>query len=170
MFKHENGRRSKDKQSEYEWIIGSIGDSCWDYNISDGCFPQYSYIEGLGGPYYWCENWWTPGEEENSLVYYKKGESIWGNPLVITNLSESIIDEEFQIYPNPVNEIFLIHTTTKNVPYSIKMYDITGSIIINKYVQKEESSFNIEEYKKGIYFYKITSNNNYTKTGKIIIK
>ncbi len=170
MIKDENDRRSKDKQSEYEWIIGSIGDSCWDYNISDGCFPQYSYVEGLGGPYYWCENWFTPGEEENSLVYYKKGESVWGTPLIITNFLESIIDQEFQIYPNPTSEIFYINTSIKNVPYLIELYDISGRIIISQNVQKEEFNLNTEEYTKGIYFYKITDKNNYIKTGKIIIK
>jgi hypothetical protein len=170
MFKDESGRRSKDKQSEHEWIVGSIGDSCWDYNISDGCFPQYSYIEGLGGPYYWCENWWTPGEEENSLVYYKKGESIWGTPLVITNLSESIIDAEFRIYPNPAGEIFFINTTIKNLPYLIELYDLTGKILIRRNVQKELFSFDAEQYNKGIYFFKITDKNNYIQTSKIIIK
>lgn len=64
--------------------------NCWGYDsnaISDVCsFGTSEYLKGLGGPYYKYESGCWPIEthgEENTLVYYKKGSTTWGKPLVI---------------------------------------------------------------------------------------
>ncbi len=54
-------------------------DSCWTYIPWDGCYPEYKYMKGLGGPYSRCHG--MGGEVENTeLVYYKKGSDTWGTP------------------------------------------------------------------------------------------
>jgi hypothetical protein len=62
--------------------ISKYNDSCWGILAVDGCFPDYSYYKGLGGPYYKCSGI-GGNSEENRLIYYKKASTTWGTPLVI---------------------------------------------------------------------------------------
>jgi hypothetical protein len=64
--------------------------NCWGYDpnlVSDVCnYNTSEYLQGLGGPYYKYESGcWVIDRsvEENVLVYYKKGVTTWGTPLVI---------------------------------------------------------------------------------------
>jgi len=64
------------------WKSTEMNDSCWGATVADGCFPSFSYYQGMGGPYYEC-NGMMGESEENKLVYFKKGSTSWGTPLII---------------------------------------------------------------------------------------
>ena len=72
------------------------------------------------------------------------------------------LDNSTKVYPNPVNNILNIKTNITN--YNIKLYDITGKLLINTY---NKNSLDLSTYELGIYILKI-SNNNFTESFKII--
>ena len=75
-------------QPSHSSRIEQYSDTCWDISWGwFGCLYDYSYYKGLGGPYYWCQSSVCIGGKERSLVFYKKGGTTWGTPLVITGIS-----------------------------------------------------------------------------------
>jgi len=165
-----NGRSSKTEPSYYAWITG--GGTCWQETIVDDCWTDYTYVEGLGGPYYESECI-TPGiprEHFKKIVYYKKGEETWGNPLVITGERGITGQPVFDIFPNPVIERLHIRTKTENIPYSIELIDITGRVLFNENVDIEEYTINCSKAIKGICFYRIINTKGTIIKGKIIFE
>jgi hypothetical protein len=73
---------SKTDPDSYEKFYSS-DNICWGMMMFDGCARNNTYFKGLGGPYYKCTNCCSLGGEERKLVYYKKGETEWGEKLVI---------------------------------------------------------------------------------------
>ena len=136
-------------------IWPSYNDSCWTDCCADGCFPEYKYIKGLGGPYYKCSNAFSFGGMENKLVYYKKGQIIWGTPLIITGISEISIESEIELYPNPAKEIIWIKTVTANLPCSIELLNLNGQVLMGQELNSELTSLDIKKYTPGIYLFKI---------------
>ena len=59
--------------------------------------------------------------------------------------------------------------TKSNEGYNIKLYDVNGRIVLDE--QKANNSFqniDVSQYKRGLYFFKITQNN-LTKVKRIIL-
>ena len=92
---------------------------------------------------------------ENKLVYYKKGQIIWGKPLIITGNSEISIESEIEFYPNPTKEIVWIKTVSTNLPYSIELLNLKGQILMTKEIGSELTSINVKKYTAGIYLFRI---------------
>ena len=69
----------------------------------------------------------------------------------LTN-EESITNEGFQIFPNPVST-FLTVAAPENVPnYSIFIYDLLGELVIQKMdITTNNNQFMIEDLANGIY-------------------
>ncbi len=165
-----NGRSSKTEPSDYAWIYGE--GTCWEEASVDDCWTDYTYIEGLGGPYYESECI-TPGipwEHFKKIVYYKKGEETWGNPLVITGERGITGQPVFDIFPNPVTEKLYIRTKTENLPYRIELIDITGKAIFYTNVDSEEYTFNCHKGIEGLYFYRIINTKGTIIKGKVIFE
>ncbi len=68
-------------------LIYGLRDSCLSPVTGEGCVYNEKYIDGLGGPYYYCSGY-VGDTEERKLVYYKKGETEWGEKLVIKGIPE----------------------------------------------------------------------------------
>lgn len=64
----------------------------------------------------------------------------------------------FKVFPNPANSSLQIETVNNNS--NIKIIDISGRTIIDIHSQKSNNKINISELNKGIYFVKLTTNNN----------
>jgi hypothetical protein len=170
MFQGTNNKWSKVKPAVYSWKIGNINDTCFNDFIGDDCLPDYVYIEGLGGPYYWCEFWSILGEIENSLVYYKKGGDTWGTPLIITNVIESDLGENYLLYPNPSKNYVNLNISPECLPCNFLLFDIYGKLLMDKQILDEENIINIEDFSTGMYFYILTNNSSLLYSGKLLIK
>ena len=72
------------------------------------------------------------------------------------------LDIKTKVYPNPVNNILNIQTSFVN--YNVKVYDITGKLLINTF---NKNSLDLSTYESGIYILKI-SHKNSTESFKII--
>ncbi len=165
----DHGRLSKTEPSKYSWIM-EWEDTCWFIPAGDDCWPDYTYIEGLGCPYYWCEFLSIGGEMQNNLVYYKKGGETWGNPYVISDIEESNNGPPFELYPNPVNDILFIKTTQENIPYSFSLWDLSGKLLFESAV--EEADYCLTDFKlsAGLYYYRIINKSGRIKSGKLVFE
>lgn len=163
-------RLRKIKPYSYETLIYS-NDSCWLGLVADGCDAEFEYIEGLGGPYYWCVNNFScmDAGTENTLVYYKKGDETWGTPLVVTGIDQEVLNNEIEVFPNPTNDILNIKTTPDKLPFRLEIIDLSGRVLISKEIRTDSYSMSLDENLKGIFIYTI-SNHNLIKTGKLIIE
>ena len=150
-------------------------DSCMSVGSSDGCFvgnPNGRYYKGLGGPYYYCTYGFS--EYERELVYWKKGDEQWGEPLdiVITDNEYSSMSSENQcnIYPNPADEYFVVEGASFSFDNSrLEIYNSMGRKI-KEYQLDSHKTRLTHSLSSGIYFYKVLSGNSILKTGKLIIK
>ncbi len=91
------------KMASFLEIFRGGNDSCWNPLIIDGCYPEFNYLKGLGGPYYECDEFTS--KSFHKLVYYKKGDITWGTPLIITGIQDRLDEENilvFQIRPGNI--------------------------------------------------------------------
>jgi sorbitol-specific phosphotransferase system component IIBC len=138
--------------------------------LADGCLYTEYYYKGLGGPYFECESNFTDFTSiSNFLVYYKKGQETWGNPLVITRIPN---DEKVSVvvYPNPSEDNITVKLDYPDEYTIIELIDIHGKINLSRQLDNAISIINVKAMKKGLYLYKILNNHNLLATGKIILK
>ena len=79
--------------------------------------------------------------------------------------SVSDLDNKFNIYPNPVNNILNI-TNAQNA--DVKIYNILGDLVISKNNIGKTQNINTSNLPEGTYFVKISKNNT-VETKKVII-
>lgn len=119
------------------------GNDCWSPIIADGCLFDPEYIEGLGGPYLFCDGGvvcWN--RVEKKLVFYKKGNETWGEPLIITN-NIQIQDIAFaKVYPNPTNGLInLEFNSIQNLFIEFSVYNTFGEIFYKeKYLYDDKNT------------------------------
>jgi hypothetical protein len=75
------------------------------------------------------------------------------------------IDDSVMVYPNPTKNT--INIECKNSIKTIQLYDVQGRLLQTKLVDGLQTSIDISEKSKGIYFLKITSNNG-SKVEKVV--
>jgi hypothetical protein len=75
-------------------------------------------------------------------------------------LSNTSLNDQFNIYPNPSNGIIYIELETlKGEKAEIQILNTLGKILINETTTNARSTFNIANYPSGIYFVKVTQGN-----------
>lgn len=95
-----------------------------------------------------------------------------GSPsLDVDNPQNRTID--LSVYPNPTKEIINVKLSGITNITSIRLFDITGKVLINDAVMINAGdivkTYNLEDYNRGIYVLTVTSNG-YTSTKRIVLK
>ena len=147
--------------------------NCWstipEY-YEDGYSTRYSkYLKGLGGPYFKFESfglYLSSSIAENKLVYYKKGSSTWGVPLVISGINQPKAESNITILPNPATDKITISNLTE--PSTVELLDLKGSVMQRTTITTSENTLNLSQYDKGLYLYCISANGVLLKAGKIV--
>ena len=80
---------------------------------------------------------------------------------------ESIDNDKLLVYPNPTTN--LVNISNDQTIYSISIFDMNGSLILNKSYQKNNISVNTSDFAKGVYSLKIVSTDN-SSVRQLIIK
>ncbi len=164
----QDGHIIKTEPADYDHIRFSK-DSCWTEDCCwDGCWPSYDYYKGLGGPYYHCYPWCL-GEIEQSLVYYKKGDVIWGNPFNLTSVEDNITQNPIKILPNPTSDYLTIEIPESYIPATFELYDLSGKLVLLQTVDKNISQISMIS-KKGQYIYKLVNNQLKGYSGTILVE
>jgi len=99
--------------------------------------------------------------------------TIWGQSINTGQLENTInASTDINIFPNPSTGKFIFSNIEKESV--IEIYDITGRLILNTTTQNTSETIDLSDKQKGVYFYKIISDQSATvgeiKQGKIIIQ
>ncbi len=89
--------------------------------------------------------------------------------LFTVNIEESNLQAEVGIYPNPTNEYIVLSVKdvdTKDIRY--QLYDMQGSLLVDKKIEGTETSIYMENYATATYFLKVLNSKNESKEFKII--
>ena len=148
-------------------VSGDMSSSCWQMPTCDGCFPNYTYYKGLGGPYLYCDDGYNGGEFESNYVYYKKGSTTWGTPLVLTAIDETKSDHACSVSPNPSKTSIQVKTNQTS-PAEFTLLDMKGQVVLTKELKAPEETINIENLPQGVYVYRISFSDKQTETGKLV--
>ncbi len=166
---YNNGTISKTEPSGYDRICSPYNDSCWMRCDVWGCWPSYSYIKGLGGPYYECDDFFFGFiKENNELVYYKKGDLTSGTPLIVTDTNNVVLEEETEVFPNPAKDILWIKTLNNYLPLVFELIDINGKSLFQKSIVTVSTTINLGSFPAGIYFYRLSDDTGVIKNGRLI--
>ena len=149
-----------------ELYVGS-GD-CLGIFAGEGCLYQERYIAGLGGPYYSCLGL-AGDSEERKLVYYKKGETEWGNRLIITGVSNLKTDARLQVFPNPARDVVTFQLDDDAGTHEVRIYSQTGTLVKSEQFRGSSCVLKLRGLKSGIYLYKLTSSHSLIYTGKLVV-
>lgn len=147
-------------------------DTCWYQVLSDGCFPAKQYYSGLGGPYFECYGWMSQ-TWKRKLVYYKKGDNEWGNPLYIDttlNIDNAPANNsKLKIYPNPVSEKLTVENVNDIPGLVFRLYNAQGAKLRTQKLQDTFTRIDISNLAPGLYFYTIRNQNMMEEKNKIVI-
>lgn len=141
---------------------------CWSTIAGEGCLPEMRYIDGLGGPYYYCYGY-VGDSEERKLVYYKKGETEWGEKLVITGVQNLKTHAGLQVFPNPARNVVTFQLNDDAGIHEVRIYNQNGSLVTTEQFKGSSCKIKLTGYKNGIYFYKLTSSTSTVYSGKLVV-
>ena len=148
--------------------IYTKNNGCWTrLNIIDDACNFVSYAVGRGLISSGSGCWLMYGSSSEEQVYFKKGSTTWGTPLILTVNEELNARFILNIYPNPATDKIYIDLNDIN-HCSIELFDAQGKTILNKELNQQKNSVNMQEFSKGLYFYSVKIDGKQVKTGKII--
>ncbi len=121
-------------------------------------FEKREYIFGIGD-FYQSNTYGQSGINilEETLLYYKKGNTTWGTPITIaipTGVEENALSQ-IKFYPNPVENLFTIENLVEDCRY--KLMDINEKIVKEGYFVNSTNSINTIDFDSGIYFLQLQS-------------
>ena len=161
---------SKTDLRPYNSFVDGGNTNCLTPAIADGCFSNEDYFEGLGGPYYSCENAFSLGGADRTLVYYKKGETTWGTPLVIASIYENEGIAKVEIYPNPASESLIVKLDRPLNNLYIELFSVSGTLIAKHPLESTTNNINIQNIQKGLYIYKVSNKTSILNYNKLVIE
>ena len=143
------------------WIYRSLG-SCLGNYCSFPCGINW-FVEGLGlfSHYASMESLTSVYTCNKSMVYYKKGNEVYGTPLVfpITSYLEKVPENNssLKIFPNPVNGTAVIDNVEKIT--NVKVYDDQMKAVrVNWRNEDGKIILDGQQLSSGLYLIAITNN------------
>ena len=116
-----------------------------------GCWPEYAY-------------------SESQQVYYRKGTESWGVPLVLTGIRDVEGQQAVDVYPNPVSDDLFVNVKGFSKSCTFELLDAQGRLVQQTSLNVQNNHLNLHGLNSGLYFYRIMSDNEQIKTGRIIKK
>ena len=125
---------------------------------------------------YDVDRWeWVPLKENTEYIAIAQGKNAkgeWGEITkveFVTTVDEDgnieLAENNFNIYPNPVNDRLYIETQTLTQTLAIEVYDVYGRIqnLSNSETQKLGNSIDVSNLNSGVYFVKVV-----TEKGEVV--
>jgi hypothetical protein len=130
--------------------------NCFDFDDGDFFGKGIGLVYAYGGfPY------------ENRLIYFKKGNEIWGKPIVLTSTSTPSVEKpKITLSPNPVQEVLAIQTTADFD--AVKIMSIYGQEV--SVIFKNETTIPLSHLPNGIYLLQLFDNNRLIGTEKFVVQ
>ncbi len=160
-----------DEKYEDSDLYDEFNNGCWKLQTTN---PLYSriYKKGLGGPY--GKPFILIDIEERvidhrvDLVYYKKGSTTWGTPLIISGIDQPEVKPDIAVYPNPATDKISISSDFLSEPCIFELMDVRGIVILRTQVDATRNTVNLSNFSKGLYLYRLLDNGKSVKAGKIV--
>lgn len=132
--------------AEYEYIekMGSLHKLVYDKSglfLVGGAFPEYLR----------CYNDNEINYKTEQFLQYNQENCEYRS---VTSTAE-ILEEQINLYPNPVDECLYIENFLKWNQAKYKMIHLSGQVIDEKYFTKEETKIDVTNLKSGFYFLQI---------------
>ncbi|MFW5663766.1 MAG: T9SS type A sorting domain-containing protein, partial [bacterium] len=151
------------------WWLNKVSEDCWHEVIWDKRYMFGSYYEGLGGPYYSYDSGFD--EESRLLVYYKKEDTTWGNPLVITSVDEVARAQPVWMYPNPARKRISFQHPESWAEAVVEVFDPAGKVLWKESFVRSLTVLDVASWERGVYFYRLSGPGQAEPiTGKFILK
>ncbi|MFH0866528.1 MAG: T9SS type A sorting domain-containing protein [Bacteroidota bacterium] len=84
-------------------------------------------------------------------------------------IEENSLQTEIGLYPNPTNEYVILSVTDADaIDLRYQLYDVLGSLLLDKEIVGTETSIYMENYATATYFLKVLNSKNESKEFKII--
>ena len=138
------------------------------------CFEwNRDFVLGLGCVFEYYNNFdseW-PSHSDFELVYYKKGDEEWGEELVLVGVEEDILENDFKIFPNPVQGQLYIstHIASQN-QFSIQVFNSTGQIVKSLSVSSRLLNIDMSVFSKGFYYVNLVDENGMASAKQKVLK
>jgi len=140
--------------------------------ILDGTNPtyHYTYRKGLGLWQYYSELYGIRNVS-NYLVYYRKGNTTWGTPFILSN-KEDLENPIISIYPNPVSNILSIAGLVAGKDYLVQVYSLDGKLLscVKPTVTTSMNTIDLANINTGHYYIVLSDNENKIVKRRIIQK
>lgn len=89
--------------------------------------------------------------------------------ITMTGIQQQTVNNELSVYPNPNNGKFIVASSDLQIK-TIEIYSVLGELVLTENLTANNIVIDISEQPQGIYFYKISSENNTVKTGKLMMQ
>lgn len=144
---------------------------CWRKSqiIDDTCM-SLTYAKGRGVVVSSGGCWIDHGNSESQQVYYRKGTESWGVPLVLTGVEDIGDQQVIDVYPNPVSDDLFVNVKGFSKSCTFELLDAQGRLVQQTSLNVQNNHLNLHGLNSGLYFYRIMSDNEQIKTGRIIKK
>ena len=149
------------KLTHFYYVYDSFN-NCYKDPIGLGVYPDNIYSPGLG-LIYSSDEYCPPSSWYDSLIYYKKGNEIWGHPLncsTLLSLDENYHQPEVVLFPNPVSDYLNLNIKGVNSgqKFHVNIKNILGqSVLARDFIVVNSISIPINDLKGGVYFLTINS-------------
>lgn len=119
--------------------------------------------------YYFCRGY-VRDTEERKLIYYKKGETEWGEMLVITGVSDIKTKNKLLIFPNPADAYITISNPSNIKINKLMLFDFSGRIFKTwEALELARGTLNIQHILPGLYLLKAETEAR-VKTEKLVVQ
>lgn len=144
---------------------------CWRRSpiIDDTCMSLI-YARGRGVVVSGGGCWQEFGYYETRQVYYRKGTESWGVPLVLTSVENVGYQQTVDVFPNPVSDDLFVNVKGFSKCCTFELLDAQGRLVQQTSLNVQKNHLNMHGLNSGLYFYRIMSDNEQIKTGRIIKK
>ena len=92
------------------------------------------------------------------------------NNMVLTGIHETLINNDFNIYPNPSNGSFTIKSSKNNSVSNLEVINLLGETVYTENIHSENQTINLQYLQNGLYTLKFYENGKLISTNKIIIQ
>ncbi|MFN3554496.1 MAG: agmatine deiminase family protein [Bacteroidales bacterium] len=164
MFIHHQSNHIKTLEAFHFWENGD----CWLPVFIDGCYTFMSYYKGLGGPYYFCDYGFA--RHDRSLVYYRKGDVVWGTPISLTAVTHPDRTPTARVFPNPAIGKVSVETGEEDLPALWELTDLWGRVVMVHPLIQPFEQINLSALAGGVYLYRIIRKDKTVLSGKIMIQ
>jgi len=160
-----------DEKYEDSDLYDEFNSGCWKLQAPTSFYFRI-YKKGLGGPY--GKPFILFNLEERvidhrvDLVYYKKGSTTWGTPLVISGIDQPEVKPDIAVYPNPTTVKISISSDMLTEPSIFELMDVRGIVILRTEVDTNRNTVNLSGFSNGLYLYRLLDKGKLLKTGKIV--